>query len=127
VAYHDDSAGNSGDTYRSTDVDIEACAEGGYNVGWIGAGEWLRYHVNVAASGSYVVHLRVASPDGGGTLHLSDGTNDLTGTVLVPRTGAWQAWTTISVPVALPAGQQTLTVAFDSPGFNLHYLDVATE
>jgi len=127
VTYHDDSAGNSGGAYRPTDVDIEACAEGGYNVGWIGAGEWLQYSVNVAATGSYVVRLRVASPDGGGTLHVSDGTNSLTGPVSVPRTGGWQAWTTISVPLALAAGQQTLVVAFDAPGFNLQYLDVATQ
>jgi len=126
VAYHDDSPGNSGGAYRSTDVDLEACVEGGYNVGWIGAGEWLRYAVNVAASGSYIVRLRVASPEGGGTLRLSDGTG-FAGPVTVPRTGGWQAWTTIAVPMTLAAGPQTLGIVFDSPGFNLQYLDVATE
>ena len=127
VAYHDDSEGNSGGAYRSTGVDIEACAEGGYDVGWIGAGEWLRYSVDVAAPGTYVVRLRVASPDGGGTLHLSDGTGQLTGALTVPRTGSWQAWSTIAAPITLAAGSQSIFVAFDSAGFNLQYLDVASQ
>ena len=40
VAYHDTTAGNAGGQYRSTDVDIRAASSGGYNVGWIAAGEW---------------------------------------------------------------------------------------
>ena len=66
-------------------------------------------------------------PDGGGRLHVSDDSGSLTGPITIPRTGGWQAWTTLSVPIALTAGPQTLTVAFDAPGFNLQYLDVATE
>ena len=127
LAYHDDSAGNTGGAYRPTDVDIEACAEGGYDVGWIGGGEWLRYSVDVAAPGTYTVRLRVASPEGGGTLHLSDGTTPLTGSLAVPQTGGWQSWTTISVPIALAAGPQAIVVTFDTAGFNLQYLDVATQ
>jgi len=34
VAYHDTTAGNNGGAYRSTDVDLEASAGGGYNGGW---------------------------------------------------------------------------------------------
>src|SRR5438045_650208 len=37
-AYWDSSSGNAGGQYRSTDVDIEGCTEGGYNVGWITPG-----------------------------------------------------------------------------------------
>jgi len=127
LAYHDDSAGNSGGAYRPTDVDLESCAEGGYDVGWIGAGEWLKYSVNVATPATYVVRLRVASPEGGGALHLSDGTNQLTGSLSVPATGGWQSWATIAVPIRLAAGPQTILVAFDSAGFNLQYLDFATQ
>ena len=35
VAYYDSTDGNRGDQYRATDVDIEACDEGGFNVGWV--------------------------------------------------------------------------------------------
>lgn len=112
---------------RNTDVDIEACAEGGYNVGWIDAGEWLRYTVTVASAGSYLLHFRVASPDGGGSLHLAAGSRTLTGSIAIPRTGGWQAWTTVTVPVTLAAGTQTFTMAFDTGGFNVRYVDVVAQ
>ena len=46
VAYHNLSTGNSGGRYRAGDVDIEATTDtgGGHNVGWLAAGEWLKYH-----------------------------------------------------------------------------------
>src|SRR3954468_1955268 len=47
-AYHDATPGNAGGQSRSSDVDIEPASEGGYDVGWIDAGEWLNYTVNVA-------------------------------------------------------------------------------
>ena len=119
VAYHDTSSGNSGGAYRSTDVDLEASSEGGYDVGWAAAGEWLNYTTNVSASGSYTVQLRVASP-GGATLHVgfngpSAGTWK---TVMIPATGGWQAWTTVNVPVTLGAGTQQMTIYFDTGGSN---------
>ena len=47
--------GNAGGAYRPTDVDIETTADtgGGYNLGWVAAGEWLKYTVNVTAAGNY--------------------------------------------------------------------------
>jgi hypothetical protein len=119
VAYHDTSSGNSGGAYRSTDVDIEASSEGGYDVGWAAAGEWLNYTTNVSASGSYTVQLRVASPSGA-TLHVgfngpSAGTWK---TVTIPATGGWQNWTTVNVPVTLGAGTQQMTILFDTGGAN---------
>ena len=41
LAYHDSTSGNSGGAYRQTDVDLEPSTDGGVNVGWIAAGEWL--------------------------------------------------------------------------------------
>src|SRR5262249_22246059 len=97
VAYHDNSAGDSGGAYRSDGVDIEASADGGYDIGWIAAGEWLNYSVNVATAAGYTAQLRVASP-GGGSLHVSFGApSSASGSVVVPATGSWQTWTTVSV------------------------------
>ena len=55
-----------------TDVDFEATSDagGGYNVGWVSAGEWLNYTVKVATAGLYTIEFRVASPGAGGTFHL---------------------------------------------------------
>src|SRR4026207_1017032 len=54
VAYGDASPGNIGGAYRPTDVDIQPTTDagGGYNVGWVSAGEWLNYTVSVAAVGT---------------------------------------------------------------------------
>lgn len=119
VAYVDATPGNTGGAYRSTDVDIEASSEGGYDVGWIAAGERLNYTVSAAAAGSYSLQVRVASP-GGGAMHVTFGAPSSASVPLaIPATGGWQAWTTVSVPVTLAAGPQTMVAAFDSSGFNL--------
>ena len=118
VAYHDTTSGNAGGAYRSTDVDLETASEGGYDVGWISAGEWLTYSVNVATAGNYLLEARVASLGGGGTFHVESAGVNLTGALTIPDTGGWQSWKTISKPVALAAGLQGLKVVFDTAGAN---------
>ncbi len=119
VAYHDTTAGNSGGAYRTTgvDVDIEATTDGGpgYNLGWVTAGEWLKYTVNVATAGNYTIEVRVASPGTGGSFHMEANGVDKTGALSVPATGGWQTWTTIRrTGVALAAGPQVLRVVMDA-------------
>ncbi len=125
AAYWDTTAGNSGGQYRSTDVDIEACSEGGYDVGWAFPGEWLNYTVNVASAGSYTLDLRVASANGG-SLHVTFNGTNATGTVTVPATGGWQTWTTIRKTVTLAAGTQSMRVFLDSGNVNLNAFTVST-
>jgi endonuclease/exonuclease/phosphatase family metal-dependent hydrolase len=120
-AYYDTTPGNTGGRYRSTDVDIEDCVEGGYNVGWVVAGEWLKYTVNVAAAGTYTLDLRVASAIGG-SMHVEFNGTNVTGAVSVPFTGGWQTWTTIRKTVSLAAGTQVMRVAFDSGDLNLNWI-----
>lgn len=125
IAYHDDSAGNSGGAYRTTDVDLESSSLGGYNVGWIGTGEWLRYSVNFASAGTYTITARVASPGSAGRLHADIGSVS-SGTVGVPLTGGWQSWTTVVLTAAnVPAGPSVLKVVMDAGGFNLADMAVA--
>jgi hypothetical protein len=119
TAYHDLSAGNSGGAYRATDVDLQATSDagGGYNVGWVRAGEWLRYSVNVATTGLYAVDVRVASPGAGGTFHVEVNGADVTGPVAVPATGAWQTWVTVSrTGIPLRSGTQVLALVMDTAG-----------
>jgi hypothetical protein len=124
VAYHDATAGNTGGQFRATDVDIETASEGGYDVGWIGAGEWLNYTVSVPTAGSYFVQLRVASP-GGAAFHLGfNAASNVWQTVTVPATGGWQNWTTVTVPVTLGAGIQQMTLLFDTGGMNFRLATV---
>jgi beta-glucosidase len=124
VGYNVTSVNGTANSYRPDGVDLEVCTDTacGYDVGWTGTGQWFRYTVNVASAGTYNVSLRLASPnavtDG---LHIasSAGTN-LSGSINVPATGGWQTWTTVAASVTLPAGQQTLTVAQDNGGWNIH-------
>jgi glucosylceramidase len=126
VAYFDTTTGNSGGAFRATDVDIEASAGGGYNVGWTAANEWLKYTVNVATSGPSIVQMRVASAAGGGSLHVGfNGSATVWSPVSVPSTGGWQTWTTVSVPVTLGAGVQQMTIQFDTAGVNLGPITVS--
>lgn len=125
VSYHDTTPGNSGGAVRQTDVDIEPSSLGAYDIGWTADGEWLAYSVTVAAAGNYVVQLTVASPYSTGRIHASFGATS-TATLTVPNTGGWQNWTTVSTPVTLAAGAQVMKVVFDTGGFNLAGINVAT-
>jgi Carbohydrate binding module (family 6) len=125
----------TGNSYRSDGVNLEATSDtqgtsggGAYDLGWTSAGQWFRYTVNVATAGTYTVGLRLASPSGvTDGLHIanSSGTN-LSGNINVPATGAWQTWATVNATVALPAGQQTLTLDEDNGGWNIHGLTFAS-
>src|SRR5262249_43738241 len=125
VAYHDTTSGNSGGQYRSTDVDIEAASEGGYDVGWTASGEWLNYSGNVGAAGSYSAQFRVASPGGASMRIAFNGTSSGWTAIAVPATGGWQNWTTVTVPVTLVGGTQLMTVMSDTGGVNFRYVTVS--
>jgi hypothetical protein len=116
VAYHDTSSGNSGGAFRPTDVDLEATPDtgGGYNVGWVSAGEWLNYTVSVSSSGTYTLGVRVASPGSGGRFHIEINGVDVTGALAVPNTGGWQTWTTVSKSVTLAGGAQAIRLVMDA-------------
>jgi hypothetical protein len=125
VSYHDTTAGNSGGAFRNTDVDIETASGGGYDVGWIDAGEWLNYTVNVSSAGSYTAQIRVAGF--GGTMHIRfSASSNVSTSVSVPSTGGWQAWTTVNVPVTLVAGIQQMTLLFDTGGYNVDWVTVSS-
>jgi endonuclease/exonuclease/phosphatase family metal-dependent hydrolase len=116
VAYYDATPGNAGGAYRSTDVDIEPTGSGGYAVGWIGAGEWLKYTVNVSAAGTYTLVARVASAGSGGTFHVEFNGTDKTGALRVQNTGGWQSYQDLVAQVSLSSGVQTMRLVFDSNG-----------
>jgi endonuclease/exonuclease/phosphatase family metal-dependent hydrolase len=115
-AYRDNTPGNAGGKYRATDVDIAAASEGGYVVGWVGAGEWLNYTVNVATTGTYTLTARVASAGTGGKFHVNFNGVNKTGSLSVPNTGGWQAYRDVSVTVSLTAGTQVMRLVADTVG-----------
>ena len=124
VAYHDDDASNNGGQYRTSEgVDVESCGEGGYNVGWINAGEWIEYTINVMEAGTYTINVRTASqPAEGGKFHLEFAGQNLTGTFSAPSTNNWQQYVIVEIPgIQLSAGQQVLRLVVEIGNFNVNY------
>ena len=105
-------------------VQTEGTADvgGGLNVGWIDAGDWMAYTVDVPSAGTYTIQCRVASPNNGGQISLeqNSGTTFL-GTIAVPNTGSWQNWTTVSRTVNLSAGRQDIAIGVPVGGYNINW------
>jgi beta-glucanase (GH16 family) len=127
-AYNDNTVGNTGNIFRSDDVDIEATVDagGGYHVGWTAAGEWLNYHVNIINTGDYDIQFRVASNTNARSLHLELDGMDITGTVNVPNTGGWQAFKTVLLSsISLTSGTHQLRLVFDTQDININFINFA--
>jgi glucose/arabinose dehydrogenase len=104
--------------YRNGGVDLEPVGgdpSSGYNVGYVKAGEWLEYTVDVAASGGYDIEFRVANKGAGGVFHLEVDGVGVTGPLEVPDTGDWQSYTSITRQgVTLGAGRHVLRLVADA-------------
>lgn len=94
---------------------------GGLNVGYIEASDWLEYEVDVAKSANYFVDFRVASKT-------SDVSFDLktNGTVLTSvnenATGDFQKWETIRKELYLDKGTQVLRIEATGGGWNFNWM-----
>ena len=101
---------------------------GGLNVGYIDNGDWMAYSnqvVSIPSTGSYDVQYRVASANGGGSIRLEESGGAINyGTISVPNTGGWQAWTTITQRVTLSAGNHTFGVVAATGGFNINWFKI---
>lgn len=124
IAYHDASVANQGNQYRVNDgVDLENCSEGGYNIGYVAAGEWLEYTVNVATAGVYTFSARVSNPGAVKTFHAEMDSQNITGNITIPTTGGFQAWQTVSATTPpLTAGVHVLRISLDATDFNVNYV-----
>ncbi|GAH62236.1 unnamed protein product, partial [marine sediment metagenome] len=105
-------------------IDTESCSEGGLNVGWIDAGDWMEYAGWDTGGGTYTVDYRVASSPGGGQLTLElDGGATQFPTLDVPGTGGWQDWVTISQTVTLPSGTHDISIYAPAGGWNINWFE----
>ena len=116
---------NQGGGYRSGAVDIEPTRDisGGFNVGWVEAGEWLTYSVDIPYDGNYQVVGRVASDVD--TDHSIDLAIDGQATTLsFGDTGGWQSWEdAVGDDLYLTAGTHELRLDLNTSGFNVNYVD----
>ncbi|MDR7089617.1 family 16 glycosylhydrolase [Cellvibrio fibrivorans] len=125
--YYDSTTGNTGGAYRTDNVDIEKTLDtnGGFNLGWITANEWLTYsNLVIPSSGSYTINLRVASPTGARVaLDLNAGSIYL-GSVPISATNGWQNWKTVSFTTTIAAGTYQLGVYAETAGWNFNWIEV---
>ncbi|MEJ5285395.1 MAG: carbohydrate-binding protein [Brevinematia bacterium] len=104
-------------------VQTEACSEGGLNVGWIDANDWMSYAARSFSGGNYRIEYRVASIYGTGQLRAElNGGATVLGTLTIPNTGGWQNWTTISHTVYIPAGTHTFGINAPVGGWNINWI-----
>ncbi|OON67165.1 glycosyl hydrolase [Hymenobacter sp. CRA2] len=130
IAYSDVSEGNQA-TYEPAptqafrpDQGVDAVLDPaeGATVGWVDAGEWLEYTVNVAQAGTHTLNLRYAAGNagGGGPFFLSvDGTR-VSPDQTVTTTSNWGTWATKTITgLSLPAGEHVLRLTFTQGGLNV--------
>jgi hypothetical protein len=119
IAYHDLDGvhkGPAGGSRATEGVDVE----GSSNIGYVLTGEWLKYTVNVATSGTYDFTLQTASGlPGTGKFHLESNGVPVTAVTDVPSSGSWGSYQPIVVKgIALNAGTQVIKLYIDCGNFN---------
>ncbi|WP_375417155.1 discoidin domain-containing protein [uncultured Hymenobacter sp.] len=120
------------DAMKGIQTEPTADANGGLNVGYIDAGDYLDYKVTSSVNAYYTVQFRVASWINGAQLQLQqpqglEGIATLA-TVTLPNTGGGQNWQTVTINnVTLPVGALTLRVRALTGGFNFNWLSFAQQ
>lgn len=117
VGYHTGNPVNfTSGLYRNTGVSIEPTGDagGGFDVGWLRAGDYLNYTVNVANAGNYDLAVRVANASAGGSFHVQIDGNSF-GSAIIPDTGGFQVYTTVTLPaISLTAGLHVVKLVMDT-------------
>ncbi|MEJ7911576.1 MAG: carbohydrate-binding protein, partial [Chitinophagaceae bacterium] len=98
-------------------------AEGGLNVAFVDAADWMDYSVKAPTAGKYSLKLRLASPNTGGEIQIRGTGGSLLATVAVPNTGGYQNWTTVYAIVTLPVGNQTIRITSTAGGWNFNWIE----
>ena len=105
-------------------------AGGGQNIGYLDAGDYLDYFINVAQAGIYAVNYRTAAQSATGQIHLqqidANGNATLLHTVNFSPTGGWQTWRTTTKSVYMPAGQYQIRIAITQPQFNMNWFEFSS-
>ena len=107
-------------------ISLEATKDisGNANVGWIDAGDWLEYNIEVPATASYNLFFRI-SANASTNLELREN-NTTIQTLQIPATGGWQNWKTFKTSVNLTSGKHKLRIFTNKGSFNLNWLEIST-
>jgi len=114
LAYHDQDANNIPGAYRPNEgVDVEPNGGSGFQIGYIAAGEWIEYTVNVTETGNYRVSALLASEQSDGAWEISFPDDNIIRMAGIPATGGWTTHEemTFGDNIALNAGEQVMRMS----------------
>ncbi len=103
-----------------TGSEVTTDVGGGYDVGWIGSGDWLRYdRIDFGANPATQFLARVASGAAPGVsglveVHLDSRTGPAIGSFAIANTGSWQTWRTVPANISATTGVHTVYISFVS-------------
>lgn len=126
ISYLDLGVGNQGDFRLSEWVDASNHPSEGPVVGWLNAGEWLEFTVDVQQAGNYTLTIRFASGNtaGGGPMRIESDGDLVLGNINFNYTGNWNTWATKTINnVPLKSGEQILRLHIESGEFNIGELN----
>ena len=105
-------------------ISLEATSDvsGIANVGWIDAGDWLEYNLDVPSSDNYTFYFRI-SANAATSFELRENGTTLK-TVQVASSGGWQNWNTIQTSLQLTSGKHKIQVYTPKGMFNLNWLEL---
>lgn len=103
-------------------VEITKDISGIVNVGYIDAGDWLEYNIDVPVTGDYTVYFRI-SANANTNLELREN-NVAIQTLQIPTSGGWQNWKTLQTNINLTSGKHKLRIFTNKGSFNLNWLEI---
>lgn len=124
IAFHSTRPLPEKTNYRPDDFSIidGNDAGGGYVLGGLCAGEWMRYTIDCGNGGWFDLTARVASAKGGRLRVVA--LDQIVAVIDVPATGGDDVWQDVVIPAAyLNPGDVSLMLYVDQPGFRLNTLD----
>ncbi|MEA4840004.1 MAG: carbohydrate-binding protein [Bacteroidales bacterium] len=122
---NNNTAWNSGYTYRSDGVDIEKCTDlvtNGFQVGWVENGDWMQYTIQSPESLTYNILLRYASQSKTAKVHVEINGKRASKTFALAPSGNWSTWRFGAITnVIVPAGTVKVKLVFEQGGANINY------
>jgi endoglucanase len=109
------------DYYQMAGLQTETTADegGGFDLGYVDAGDWVSYSLDITTAGIYDVAFRHAGYAGNFDVSLND---VFLQQVSFPATSDWQDWVSYTSQMQVPIGQSLMKFDFNSPGTNLNWM-----
>jgi endo-1,3(4)-beta-glucanase len=126
ITYVDSSQNNEGDYRTDEYVDATNDTSEGKTLGWITAGEWLEYSIDVQTPGKYNLEIRYASgnPNGGGPFYLEIDGVKISLDIDLSHTNGWGNWASKTINnIEFTGGKHILRLVVSSGEFNLGKMD----